>query len=37
MKGVRAQNKEVPIFKVSGRTGEGYEAVAQWLESRTLK
>ena len=25
MKGVRAQNKEVPIFKVSGRTGEGYE------------
>ena len=37
MKGVRAQNKEVPIFKVSGRTGEGYEAVARWLESRTLK
>ncbi len=36
MKGVRAQNKEVPVFKVSGRTGEGYAEVAQWLEARGL-
>ena len=34
MKGVRAQNKDVPVFKVSGKTGEGYREVAAWLESR---
>lgn len=37
MKGVRAQNKDVPVFKVSGRTGEGYQEVAAWLEARGLK
>ena len=36
VKGVRAQNKDVPIFKVSGRTGEGYDEVAAWLEARDL-
>ncbi len=37
LKGVRAQNPEVPVFKVSGRTGEGYAEVAAWLEARNLK
>ena len=32
MKGVRALNPDVPVFKVSGRTGEGYAEVAAWLE-----
>lgn len=32
MKGVRALNPDVPVFKVSGRTGEGYAEVAVWLE-----
>ena len=36
MKGVRAQNKEVPVFKVSGKTGEGYAEVAAWLEKHDL-
>lgn len=36
MKGVRAQNKDVPVFKVSGRTGEGYAEVAAWLEAHSL-
>jgi len=34
MKGVRALNKNVPVFKVSGKTGEGFAEVAAWLESR---
>ncbi|MCI7145964.1 MAG: hydrogenase nickel incorporation protein HypB [Clostridiales bacterium] len=33
-KGVRALNKDVPIFKVSGKTGEGFEEVAAWLEEK---
>ncbi len=37
MKGVRAQNQDVPVFKVSGRTGEGYEEVAFWLEGHMAK
>ena len=32
MKGLRALNKEVPVFKVSGKTGEGFPEVAAWLE-----
>ncbi len=36
MKGVRAQNKDVPVFKVSGKTGEGYAEVAAWLEKHDL-
>ena len=31
MKGVRALNKDVPVFKVSGKTGEGFPEVAAWL------
>ncbi|MGI6737559.1 MAG: hydrogenase nickel incorporation protein HypB [Anaerovoracaceae bacterium] len=31
MKGVRALNKEVPVFRVSGKTGEGYREVTDWL------
>lgn len=31
MKGVRALNKEVPVFKVSGITGEGFPQVAEWI------
>ncbi len=34
MKGVRALNKDVPVFKVSGKTGEGYKEVAEWLENK---
>ncbi len=34
MKGVRGLNKEVPVFKVSGRTGEGFDAVARWIETK---
>ncbi len=34
MKGVRALNPDAPLFKVSGRTGEGYREVAQWLEEK---
>lgn len=37
MKGVRALNKEAPVFKVSGKTGEGFEAVANWLMKRAEK
>ena len=32
MKGVRHLNKKAPVFKVSGKTGEGYAEAAQWLE-----
>ncbi len=34
MKGVRALNKTAPVFKVSGKTGEGFAEVAAWLEGR---
>ena len=34
MKGVRALNKTAPVFKVSGKTGEGVAEVAAWLEGR---
>lgn len=37
MKGVRALNKDVPVFKVSGRTGEGFREVAEWLEEKAKK
>lgn len=36
MKGVRALNKEVPVFKVSGKTGEGFDEVAEWIKSKAL-
>lgn len=31
MKGVRALNKTVPVFKVSCKTGEGFEEVILWI------
>ena len=34
MKGVRALNKKVPVFKVSSKTGEGFEDLANWLCER---
>ena len=34
MKGVRALNKDVPVFKVSSKTGEGYKEIAQWLAEK---
>jgi hydrogenase nickel incorporation protein HypB len=37
MKGVRALNKDVPVFKVSGKTGEGFEEVVAWLTERANK
>ncbi len=39
MKGVRALNKDVPVFKVSGRTGDGFAEVAAWLsnQAKTMK
>lgn len=37
MKGVRALNKNVPVFQVSGRSGEGFDAVVQWLTEQAGK
>lgn len=37
MKGVRALNKDAPVIKVSGKTGEGFEEVAQWLTDKAKK
>jgi hydrogenase accessory protein HypB len=34
MKGVRQLNPDVPVFKVSGRTGEGFDEVTAWFEKR---
>ncbi len=36
MKGIRALNKEVPVFRVSGKTGEGFDEVAAWLQSKAF-
>jgi hydrogenase nickel incorporation protein HypB len=32
MKGLRAQNKDVPVIRVSGKTGEGFDEAARMLE-----
>lgn len=37
MDGVRHLNKTAPVFKVCGKSGEGYAAVAQWLEEKAKK
>ena len=34
MTGIRALNPDVPVFKVSGKTGEGFKEVAQWLQNK---
>ncbi len=33
-KGFRALNPNAPMFMVSGKTGEGYKEMAQWLENK---
>ena len=37
MKGIRHLNKKAPVFKVSGKTGEGYEEAAIWLMEKAVK
>lgn len=32
MDGVRHLNKNVPVFKVSGKTGEGFDEVVSWID-----
>jgi hydrogenase nickel incorporation protein HypB len=34
MRGIRALNPSVPVFKVSGTTGEGFGEVARWLTEK---
>jgi len=34
MRGIRALNPSVPVFKVSGTTGEGFEEVVAWLTDK---
>lgn len=34
IRGIRALNPSVPVFKVSGTTGEGFDLVAQWLKDK---
>ena len=34
MKGIRALNPDVPVFKVSGKTGEGFDEAAAWFAAR---
>lgn len=36
-KGIRALNPKSPIFPVSSKTGEGFDAVVQWLSQRIQK
>jgi hydrogenase nickel incorporation protein HypB len=37
MKGVRALNSEVPVFKVSARTGDGVEGIVAWIKENKNK
>jgi len=37
MKGFRALNKESPLIKVSGKTGEGFDEAASMIESMAVK
>ena len=34
LKGIRALNPGTPVFKVSGKTGEGFDEAAKWLETK---
>jgi hydrogenase nickel incorporation protein HypB len=34
MRGIRALNPSVPVFKVSGTTGEGFDEVAKWFNAK---
>ena len=33
LKGIRALNPNAPVFNVSGKTGEGFDEAAKWLET----
>lgn len=37
MKGIRALNKNVPVLKVSGKTGEGFEEAVSWIMKEMKK
>lgn len=37
MKGVRHLNPDAPVFRVCGKTGEGYDEAAEWLRRRAGK
>jgi hydrogenase nickel incorporation protein HypB len=37
MKGIRHLNATTPVFKVNGKTGEGFDKVAAWLQERSQK
>jgi hydrogenase nickel incorporation protein HypB len=37
MKGVRALNREAPVFPVSGKTGEGFAAAAAWIAAEAAR
>jgi hydrogenase nickel incorporation protein HypB len=34
LRGVRGLNREVPVFEVNARSGEGFDVVAKWLAGR---
>lgn len=34
LKGVRALNADAPVFEVSAKTGDGFEAVCLWLQEK---
>jgi len=34
LKGVRALNKDVPVFEVNAKTGQGFEEAAAWIQNR---
>ncbi len=35
-KGLRGVNKHAPLFEVSSKTGEGYDALISWLKTQSL-
>jgi hydrogenase nickel incorporation protein HypB len=37
MKGIRALNKDAKVFKVSGKTGQGFEEAVRWLLEQLIK
>jgi len=37
MKGVKALNKNVEVFKVSGKTGDGFKEAGRWLSENASK
>ena len=37
MKGVRALNKTVPVFKVSAKTDDGFEEVVSWIMKNLIR